>query len=198
MQENKRPADRIAYEERLRNALKFLSYAPIVFVSASTGKGTDKIFPTLEEVARERRKRVGTGEMNRFLKHVDFERASVPARQRVKIFYMTQAGGRAANFCDLHRSKSKVALCLPALSGKSDSRGFRISRHSNLDQEPRPRLMKNSIRNFGWRCSLCKHNPTPCHSDARFIGEESAFCRRRHSRFLAPQTALRNDNPLGK
>jgi GTPase len=91
MQENKRPADRIAYEERVRDALKFLSYAPILFVSASTGKGTEKVFPTLEEVATERRKRVGTGEMNRFLKHVDFERASVPARQQVKIYYMTQA-----------------------------------------------------------------------------------------------------------
>jgi GTPase len=91
MQSNKRPADHIAYEERLRDALKFLSYAPILFVSASTGKGTEKIFPTLEEVATERRKRVGTGEMNRFLKHVDFERASVPARQQVRIYYMTQA-----------------------------------------------------------------------------------------------------------
>jgi GTPase len=91
MQENKRPADRIAYEERLRDSLKFLSYAPILFVSASTGKGTEKIFPMLEEVASERRKRVGTGEMNRFLKHVDFERASVPMRQRVRIYYMTQA-----------------------------------------------------------------------------------------------------------
>ena len=29
--------------------------------------------------------------MNRFLKHVDFDRASVPARQQVKIYYMTQA-----------------------------------------------------------------------------------------------------------
>ncbi len=91
MQENKRPADRIAYEERLRDALKFLSYAPVLFVSASTGKGTEKIFPTLQEVAAERRKRIGTGEMNRFLKHVDFERASVPARQQVRIYYMTQA-----------------------------------------------------------------------------------------------------------
>ena len=91
MQENKRPGDREAYEERLRYELKFLSYAPVLFVSAATGQGTDKIFPTLEEVAAERRKRVGTGEMNRFLKHVDFDRASVPARQQVKIYYMTQA-----------------------------------------------------------------------------------------------------------
>jgi GTP-binding protein len=91
MRESKRPGDRDAYEERLRYELKFLNYAPIVFISAQSGKGTEKIFPLLEEVATERRKRVTTGQMNRFLERVDFERASVPMRQRVKILYMTQA-----------------------------------------------------------------------------------------------------------
>jgi GTP-binding protein len=91
MRESKRPGDRAAYEERLRYELKFLNYAPMVFVSAQSGAGTEKIFPLLEKVASERRKRVGTSEMNRFLEHVDFERASVPVRQRVKIYYMTQA-----------------------------------------------------------------------------------------------------------
>ena len=92
MRESKRPGDRDAYEERLRYDLKFLSYAPIVFVSANTGKGTERIFPVIEQVAAERRKRVSTGQMNRFIERVDFERASVPAKQRVKILYMTQAG----------------------------------------------------------------------------------------------------------
>jgi GTP-binding protein len=91
MRESKRPADRKAYEERTRYALKFLNYAPVVFVSAQSGKGTEKILPLLEQVAGERRKRIGTSEMNRFLEHVDFDRASVPIRQRVKILYMTQA-----------------------------------------------------------------------------------------------------------
>jgi GTPase len=91
IQDSRRPQDQKLYVERLRDSLKFLSYAPVLFISASTGKNVDKIFPLLEEVARERRKRVGTGEMNRFLKHVDFERASVPMRQRVKILYLTQA-----------------------------------------------------------------------------------------------------------
>jgi len=91
MRETKRPGDREAYEERTRYELKFLSYAPMVFISAQTGKGTEKIFPLLEEVDAERRKRVSTSEMNRFLEHVDFDRASVPMRQRVKILYMTQA-----------------------------------------------------------------------------------------------------------
>jgi GTP-binding protein len=91
IQESKRPTDRAAYEQRLRYGLKFLSYAPVLFISAVTGKGTDKIFTTLEQVAAERRKRVTTSEMNRFLKYVDFDRASVPVRNRVKIYYMTQA-----------------------------------------------------------------------------------------------------------
>ncbi|MFZ0816432.1 MAG: ribosome biogenesis GTPase Der, partial [Candidatus Sulfotelmatobacter sp.] len=51
MRESKRPGDREAYEERLRYDLKFLNYAPIVFVSANTGKGTERIFPLLEQVA---------------------------------------------------------------------------------------------------------------------------------------------------
>jgi GTP-binding protein len=91
IQDSRRPQDQKLYIDRLRNSLKFLSYAPVLFISASTGKNVDKIFPLLEEVARERRKRIGTGEMNRFVKHVDFERASVPMSQRVKILYLTQA-----------------------------------------------------------------------------------------------------------
>ena len=92
IQDAKRPQDRALYEERLRYGLKFLSYAPVLFLSAHTGKGTEKILPLIEKVAAERRKRVTTGEMNRFLKTVDFDRASVPVSKRVKIKYMTQAG----------------------------------------------------------------------------------------------------------
>jgi GTPase len=89
--DGKPPAEKSIYEEQVRRHLKFLSYAPVVFVSASTGQNVAKLYSTLELVARERRKRIGTGEMNRFLSHVDFERASVPMSKRVKIFYMTQS-----------------------------------------------------------------------------------------------------------
>jgi len=92
IQDAKRPQDRALYEERLRYGLKFLAYAPVLFLSAHTGKGTEKILPLIEKVAAERRKRVTTGEMNRFLKTIDFDRASVPVSKRVRILYMTQAG----------------------------------------------------------------------------------------------------------
>jgi len=91
IQDAKRPHDRALYEQRLRYGLKFLNYAPVVFISAHTGKGTEKILPLIEQVAAERRKRIPTGEMNRFIKSVDFDRASVPMSKRVKIYYMTQA-----------------------------------------------------------------------------------------------------------
>jgi GTP-binding protein len=85
-----RPADRNLYEQQVRRSLKFLDYAPVVFTSAATGGNVEKVFPVLQTVAEERRKRISTAAMNRFLKQVDFERAPVPMARRVKIYYMTQ------------------------------------------------------------------------------------------------------------
>jgi GTP-binding protein len=90
LQESMRTADPQAYEEEIRRSLKFLEYAPMIFVSATTGRNIDKLFREIEIVAAERRKRISTGEMNRFLEHVDFERTSVPYKSRVRIMYMTQ------------------------------------------------------------------------------------------------------------
>ena len=108
IQASKRPADREAYEQRLRYALKFLNYAPVLFISAASGKGVEQIFPTLAEVACERRKRIPTAEMNRFLQHVDFDRASVPVSHRVKIYYMTQASVSPPTFVLFTNRKVKL------------------------------------------------------------------------------------------
>jgi GTP-binding protein len=96
--DGKSPAERGIFEEQARRALKFLNYAPIVFVSATSGKGMKELFSTLEHVAQERRKRVTTGEMNRFMQKVDFERASVPSAKRVRIKYVTQAATSPPTF----------------------------------------------------------------------------------------------------
>jgi GTPase len=93
-----RPADRHLYEQQVRRSLKFLNYAPILFISAATGRNCEKVLPLVQTVAAERRKRIPTGEMNRFLKSIDFERASVPMSKRVKIYYLTQAGTSPPTF----------------------------------------------------------------------------------------------------
>ncbi|HEV2113177.1 MAG TPA: ribosome biogenesis GTPase Der, partial [Terriglobales bacterium] len=96
--DGKPPADQEIFEQQARTALKFLSYAPIVFISAAEGKGIGKLLSTLEKVETERRKRISTGEMNRFLKRVDFERASVPMSRRIRIYYLTQASTAPPTF----------------------------------------------------------------------------------------------------
>jgi GTPase len=85
------PADKKIFEEQLRNVLKYLAYAPVVFVSAAEGKNIHTVLKLVKEVAAERRKRITTGQMNRFLEKIDFQRATVPAANKVRIFYMTQA-----------------------------------------------------------------------------------------------------------
>ena len=89
--DGKPPADRDAYEERLRRTLKYLHYAPVIFLSALEKTGRGRVMNETKKVAIERRKRVTTGQMNRFLEKVDFQRAPVPMAKRLRIFYMTQA-----------------------------------------------------------------------------------------------------------
>jgi len=89
--DGKAPADRTVYEEQVRRALKYLNYAPIIFLSASEGTNLTKVMREVKAVAAERRKRVSTGQMNKFLERVDFQRAPVPMAKRIRIFYMTQA-----------------------------------------------------------------------------------------------------------
>jgi GTP-binding protein len=89
--DGKPPADRDVFEEQVRRALKYLNYASIVFLSALEGAGMQRVLHEVKAVAAERRKRVTTGQMNRFLDKIDFQRAPVPMNKRVRIFYMTQA-----------------------------------------------------------------------------------------------------------
>ena len=89
--DGKAPADRAIYEEQVRHALKYLNYAPVLFISAADGTNLKKVMQEIKHIAKERRKRVTTGQMNRFLDKIDFQRAPVPMAKRVRIFYMTQA-----------------------------------------------------------------------------------------------------------
>ncbi|HEY2003123.1 MAG TPA: ribosome biogenesis GTPase Der [Acidobacteriaceae bacterium] len=89
--DDKPPADRNIFEEQVRRVLKYLDYAPIVFLSAVQRTNLHRLYEAITLVATERRKRVSTGQMNRFLERVDFQRATVPAAKKIRIYYMTQA-----------------------------------------------------------------------------------------------------------
>jgi GTP-binding protein len=80
------------YEKMVRAKLKFLSYAPIVFLSAKTGDRADKLFPLIDLVAAARKRHIPTPELNRWLKEdVDLQRGSTPKARPVRIYYLTQA-----------------------------------------------------------------------------------------------------------
>src|SRR6266852_4622323 len=79
------------YEEIIRKKLKFLSYAPIVFLSAKTGDRADKLFPLIDQIAKERKKKISTPELNRWLKSIDLQRGTLPKARPIRIYYITQA-----------------------------------------------------------------------------------------------------------
>lgn len=77
----------------LRRELKFIDYAPIVSISAKTGQRVTKILELAVDVWGERRKRVGTGELNRLVATaVERTPPAVVHGRRAKIRYVTQAG----------------------------------------------------------------------------------------------------------
>jgi GTP-binding protein len=79
------------YEKLVRDKLKFLSYAPIVFLSAKTGNRASKLFPLIDQVAAARKRRIPTPELNNWLSEVDLQRGTSPKARVVRIYYITQA-----------------------------------------------------------------------------------------------------------
>ena len=80
------------YEKMIRAKLKFLSYAPMVFLSAKSGDRAEKLFPLINQCADARRRRVPTPALNDWLTHdVDLQRGSTPKSRPVRIYYITQA-----------------------------------------------------------------------------------------------------------
>ncbi len=78
--------------EEARSRLFFLDYVPVLITSASTGENVDRLFALIQKVQRAARKRIGTGVLNRLLRHA-FEANPPPLvkGRRLKLFYATQA-----------------------------------------------------------------------------------------------------------
>ena len=101
------------FEQDIRDHLKFLAWAPIVFASATTGRGMDRVLHTAGKVEDARRFRVTTGELNRLLVRVTQAHTPRPDRgnRPVKILFGSQIGTAPPTFAlslnqpvDLHFS----------------------------------------------------------------------------------------------
>jgi len=78
------------FEQKVRDELKFLDYAPVVYLSAKSGAGVEQLFKLIREVHESAGRRIPTGELNRFVESLRFEER--------KIYYLTQASVHPPTF----------------------------------------------------------------------------------------------------
>ncbi|MBK8987977.1 MAG: ribosome biogenesis GTPase Der [Chloroflexi bacterium] len=80
------------FEKVLREELKFIPYAPVIYISAKTGQRVNKILPKVLEVHEMRHQRIPTADLNRWMREVTTQHPPPSSGgRRVKFFYTTQA-----------------------------------------------------------------------------------------------------------
>jgi GTP-binding protein len=98
------------YEQRIREMMKFASYAPIVFISAKTGQRVMKLLELARRGHEERKKRIPTSELNRFFeRHLEQPRATTRSKYPVRVLYITQPAANPPTFVLFTSSRSPKA-----------------------------------------------------------------------------------------
>lgn len=87
------------FSKKLKNDLSFMSYVPLVFVSALTGQRLDKLLELVVYTAQQNAMRISTGKLNDVLAYAT-SRVQPPSDKgrRLKIYYMTQASTKPPTF----------------------------------------------------------------------------------------------------
>jgi GTP-binding protein len=101
---------RAKFTQDLRDTMKFLDYAPIAHISAKSGRGVKAIFKMIRDGYQAASKRVTTGELNRFVESIYFDKD-------LKIYYISQVAVRPPTFTiftdkgsDLHFSTQRFLV----------------------------------------------------------------------------------------
>lgn len=84
--------DAAAWNLKVKNEFKFASYAPILYTSAKTGQGVNKIMPMVIQIHQERQKRLTTSTVNEVIQQaVAAHNRPTSHGKQLKVFYATQA-----------------------------------------------------------------------------------------------------------
>ena len=87
------------YQKDVYNKLAYLSYAPILFISAKTGQRVNKLFELINSVASQNSLRVSTSTLNQVLNEaIAIVQPPTDKGKRLRIFYMTQASTKPPTF----------------------------------------------------------------------------------------------------
>ena len=83
----------------IRRDLSYMTYAPVLFISALTGQRVDKLFEMVNAVSNQNSMRITTGMLNNILEDAT-ARVQPPTDKgrRLKIYYMTQVGVKPPHF----------------------------------------------------------------------------------------------------
>jgi GTP-binding protein len=89
----------VKFQKRIQEDLKYLSYAPILFISALTGQRVKKILDMIDHVAEQTKKRISTSHLNKYFgKWVEGFPPPLYKNRRVKMNYITQVSTAPPTF----------------------------------------------------------------------------------------------------
>lgn len=94
------------YKKEVYEKLKYLSYAPIIFISAKTGQRVNKLFDLINYVAEQNSLRISTSVLNQVINEaIAIVQPPTDKGKRLKIFYGTQASTKPPTFVIFVNSK---------------------------------------------------------------------------------------------
>ena len=95
------------FKKDIYDKLSYITYAPIIFISAKTGQRVNKLFELINEVYKQNSMRVPTGMLNQVIDEaISVVQPPTDKGKRLKILYVTQARNKATyicNFCKQQR-----------------------------------------------------------------------------------------------
>ena len=87
------------YKKEIYNKLSYLSYAPILFISAKTGQRIDKLFDMINDVAEQNAKRITTAMLNQVINEaIALVQPPSDKGKRLRIYYGTQVATKPPTF----------------------------------------------------------------------------------------------------
>jgi GTP-binding protein len=87
------------HTEKIRQELVFMKYAPVIFISATTGKRVAKVLELVDFVAEQHATRIATPDLNNLIKEATMQTPPPTDKtRRLKILYVTQAGVKPPKF----------------------------------------------------------------------------------------------------
>ena len=97
-----------AFTEKIRQDLSFMSYVPLIFISAKTGQRVDQVMPLALKVQEERLARLTTSTLNRIIQHAQDMHTSSQSGRVFKMYYGTQVRSDPPTFL-IHCNEPKLA-----------------------------------------------------------------------------------------